>query len=173
MTVKLAVSCGKDLRKDFKDGKDVRKEKPEIKERQKDKVEIKERPDKNPRFEKPVIDKQVEKPIGDKRPEKPITDKRAGFDKDPRTEKIGEKIGEGGFGRAAPDVGYVIEELEARVAALEQSVAGLEPFIGGELRPDLRQGALSEEGDLDDIQRQMLEGDAQAKRLMDSRLPPR
>jgi hypothetical protein len=97
---------------------------------------------------------------------------------DKRTEKPFDKPGEGGggggFGRAVtPDAAYAIEELEARVAMLEQAVAGLEPFIGEELRPDLRQGALSEEGDLDEIQRQMLEGDAQAKRLMDSRLPPR
>ena len=142
------------------------REKPELKERQKDKVEIKERRDKDLRLEKPIVDK---------RPEKPVIDKRTGFDKDPRTEKPFDKPGEGGgFGRAVtPDAAYALEELEARVAMLEQAVAGLEPFIGEELRPDLRQGALSEEGDLDEIQRQMLEGDAQAKRLMDSRLPPR
>jgi immune inhibitor A len=167
MAARLTVSCGKDLSKDFKDTKDVRKEKSEAKEWRKDKLEAKdvikdkERWEKDPRLEKPVIDKRVEKPV---------TDKRAGFDKDPRTEKLTE----GRFGAPAAQSGYPgLEDLEARVGALEQAVAGLEPFIGGDLRPDLRQGALAEEGDLEQLHAQMLEGDAQAKRLMDGRLPPR
>ena len=159
MTARFAVRCGKEVQKDLKDGKDIRKEKPEVKEWRKDKE----------RWEKSL---RWEKPIGEKRPEKPNTDKGIGFDKSP-TEKFGDKLFETRFAPGAPEPGPTLQELEARLSALEQSVAGLEPFIGGDLRPDLRQGALSEEGDLEDIQRRMMEGDAQAKRLMDTRLPPR
>ncbi len=38
--------------------------------------------------------------------------------------------------------------LEARLAAVEQSVAALTHFIGADLRPDLGSGALAREADL-------------------------
>ena len=170
MAARLTVSCGKDLAKDLKDSKEIRKEKAEAKEWRKDKLEIKET-FKETFKEKERFEKDLQR---EKRVEKPITDKAAQFDKDPRTEKIGDKLTEGRFGTPAAQAGYAgLDELAARVGALEQAVAGLEPFIGGDLRPDLRQGALTGESDVEQLQAQMLEGDAQAKRLMDSRLPPR
>ena len=112
-------------------------------------------------------DKEIrfEKPSFDKRPEKPLTDKSIGLDKGfdkrldkPRDGKRGEKPGEGGGlggglggGRTSGVDGQYLQE---RVAQLEAIVGelltggggyGIDPFIGSELRPDLSQGALSDE----------------------------
>jgi len=60
--------------------------------------------------------------------------------------------------------------LEERVAHLEAIVQGIEPYITGELRPDLRESALASEPDCDEVQARMREGAAEAKRLYDSKM---
>ena len=73
-----------------------------------------------------------------------------------------------------PAGGVSIEELAARVAALESAIhtTGISPaggpFIGSELRPDLSQGALSAEDD-GTLTEQMAQGSVSAKRLFDSK----
>jgi hypothetical protein len=127
----------KDL-KDVKEGKEI-KDKPE-------KAEVKELKDKEKEFkEKVEIKEQIEKQL-----DKPI-------------DKQIEKGREGGpFGSGAPAGG----NLEARLGALEAAVAQIAHFISGELRPDLSQGALSAEADL---QRQLDAEGAAAKAAKDNK----
>jgi len=104
----------------------------------------------------------------EKRFDKPVTDKFAAFDKPPG----GEKFSEGGFGApspyaAGPGAEYYAS-LEARVAQLEAALAQVAPFIGTELRPDIQDGALSEETD-DHANASMAGGDVNAKRQMDTK----
>jgi immune inhibitor A len=128
----------------------------------------------------------------DKRPEKPIIDKGVAFDKgfvDKSSEgkpADGGKLGDGGFGGGFSGVGGGQQEptpgaaqLEARIAALEDIVAQLtgggagkppaQPFIGSALRPDLSQGALLGEEDVNELQQQMRTGSAGAKRQFDAK----
>ncbi len=169
MTARLAVKCGKPL------NKEVLKE--EVKDSAKEKVEFLEdkrlRPEKPPRSEKPTVEKPVirDKGVaGDKRPEKPVTDKGAGLDKPPASEKFTEG---GGFdrplGRSAAQVDQELAALHARLAQLEAAMAAVAPFIGRELRPDLRGGAFADEPDAEDIQARAAEGDAFAKRQLDTK----
>ncbi|MCC7272812.1 MAG: M6 family metalloprotease domain-containing protein [Alphaproteobacteria bacterium] len=174
MSARLQVKCGKPILKD------AAKEKVEIAEKQladklakerikdtKEGKEIKEKEkevavDKDLRTEKLFSEKRFEKRI-----EKPVTDKSTGRDKG-FTEKLNEKLADGGrFGAVAAE--DPMATLAARVAMLEEAIAGLEPFITGQLRPDLSQGAYSGETDLDEASARLLEGDAGAKRLMDTK----
>lgn len=75
--------------------------------------------------------------------------------------------GAGGYGQYSEAWGAAA--LEERLAALEARLAAVEPFIDASQRPDLSQGALAGEEDVSDIQQQMEEGDAQAKRLFDTK----
>ena len=111
------------------------------------------------------------KRLFDKRPEKPIIDKAAAFDKPPITEGGRDRPGRWDrFGaRQTPDVAAELADLQARVAALESLASGAAPFIGEELRPDLSQGAFLDEEDLEQYQRQMAEGDPEAKRAYDTK----
>jgi immune inhibitor A len=169
MPVNVAVKCKVKEVKERKDVKEARKE------AQKEFKEPKE---------------AVEKPGIDKRPEKPVIDKGIQYDKGFQFEKPPvekppvEKPVEGGFGMAgaaagagaaaaAAGVPHLLWELEARVAALEAALAGTQPFIGGEHRPDLTHSALAyeEEGQLGQLGQQMSAGDAVAKRLYDTKPP--
>ena len=119
----------------------------------------------------------------DKLPEKPIIDKSFAFDKG-FVDKPGEKPGEGGGGGFGRPGGFSqagddrIAQLEARVGALESAYNNLaggsgsaqQPFIGSELRPDLSTGALAGEEDYSQLQEQMRQGSAEAKRLYDSKM---
>ena len=66
-------------------------------------------------------------------------------------------------------------QLEARIAAIEMALSGdhadrpAEPFIGQELRPDLSQTPFSAEEDEGDLQQQMKQGSASAKRAYDTK----
>ncbi len=127
--------------------------------------------------EKPLIDhKSV---LADKRLEKPLIDKSAAFDKGPADNKLGDgKFTEGrpggfGFGGQGAD-DATLSDLYARVSALEAAVGGggsgsakAQPMIGGDLRPDLSQGAYQQEED-QQLAEQMRQGSAHAKRLYDS-----
>ncbi|WHZ16401.1 MAG: Putative protease [Nitrospira sp.] len=60
--------------------------------------------------------------------------------------------------------------LEDRVSRLESMMQGIEPYITGDLRPDLRESALASESDCEEMQARMREGAAEAKRLYDSKM---
>lgn len=159
MSATLQVKCKIKIAKEFiKETKEVRKD---TKELRKDSV-----PDKSLRLEKPVA--------AEKRPDKTLVENKLSDN------KLSEgKFSDGGRpglpGGGGLGSGASLEELFARVAALEAAIqpgeTGAEsqtgPFIGSELRPDLSQGALSEEDDAE-LHRQMAHGSAHAKRLYDS-----
>jgi hypothetical protein len=128
--------------KDVKEGKEL-KEVKEVKEKP-EKVEIKELKDKEKEIKEKDIKEQFEKAI------------------DKQIEKQFEKGREGGVIGAAPAAG----SIESRLAALEAAVAQIGHFISGELRPDLSQGALSGEADL---QRQLEAEGAAAKAAKDNK----
>jgi immune inhibitor A len=129
--------------------------------------------------------------LKDKQPEKPQIDKTSAFDKG-FTEKFNDgkfnegKFSEGGFpgnfgGGFSSQSESRLAQLEARVAVLEAAVSnagggggtgdsGASTFIGSDLRPDLSQGALSDETDYTPIHDQMRQGSAEAKRFYDSKL---
>jgi immune inhibitor A len=126
-----------------------------------------------------AVDKRlsVEKPLAaEKRPDKTwvegkVTDNK--FNDGKFSEGKFAEGRPGGFGQnpSTPS----IEDLLARIAALESAVgggrpsgdSGAGPFIGNELRPDLSQGALSGEEDAA-LNQQMAGGSAHAKRFYDS-----
>jgi hypothetical protein len=121
--------------KDLKDGK---LEKIEVKELKAEKVEIKER-----KQEKLEVKEKNEIPEG-----KGIKDIRDNVQKPrelpipipgPIRQPI--SLGQGGMGAG----GY---DLETRLASLEAYVESLATFISPEMRPDLSEGALANEGDL-------------------------
>jgi immune inhibitor A len=66
-------------------------------------------------------------------------------------------------------------QLEARIAVIETALRGdqggqaAQPFIGQELRPDLSQTPFSAEDDQGDLQQQMKQGSASAKRAFDTK----
>ncbi|MBZ0114898.1 MAG: M6 family metalloprotease domain-containing protein [Thermoanaerobaculia bacterium] len=153
MTAHLAVKCAvaKSIFKDFKDHRGDKLVEKWVKEGEKWK-EIEKR-------------KEIEKPFGDKwadkLPEKPEIDKHSSFDKG-----FVEKPVDGGFpsgGASTPGA------LEARVAALEARVGGVEPFIDASLRPDLRTSALASEEDVAQLDTEVRKGSAQAKRSFDTK----
>jgi len=88
------------------------------------------------------------------------------------------KWNEGGLGDGfLPSEDLRIAQLEARLTTIEaafgrlagRGAAAAEPFIGSELRPDLSKSALAAEQDNSQLQHQMRQGSAQAKRLYDSK----
>jgi immune inhibitor A len=84
----------------------------------------------------------VEKPIAEKLNDK-LNEKFA----EKFNEKLGEKLGEGGgFGNFGGNAG---NDTERRLSNLESQLGFIQPFIEQSLRPDLSQGALSEESDED------------------------
>jgi immune inhibitor A len=158
MTATVQVRCGKSIAKDVrkevketlkdrkeivkevkeKDLKDVRKE---VKETRKEIKEIKEKDVKEVK-EKDL--KDVREKIPDKLVEKPVTDKSVGLDKP--ADKFADKLTDG-FDR--PGLAGGAASVEERLAALEAMLYGSgEPFIGEELRPDLRDSALLNEEDV-------------------------
>jgi len=124
-------------------------------------------------------DKQlrVEKAVAaEKRPDKTIAEGKLTDGKLTEGKLVEQKLGEVGAGGISRERGGH-EELLARVAALEAALAGTtggggagggQPFIGGELRPDLRRGALSGEPDVHDLNTEMAAGSAAAKRHFDT-----
>jgi immune inhibitor A len=172
MPVRLSVRCvpkskeaglGKEIIKDVKD---------RTKESRQDKSMLA----KEFRVEKLELEKRA---TIDKRP-----DKGQGWDKRVGLDKPWEKLTEGRPWDAPIErpsqtersLEEVLAALEDRMSALEARIAAGEteeakPFIGAELRPDLSQGALLSEEDVDEIHKQMEEGLAPAKRYYDSKQP--
>lgn len=142
MTAQAAVACGKSRAKDVKDAKDGRKDTKELRKEWVKEIEHK-------RYGKDHPDKRW---VGEKRPEKPDIDKRVQWEK-PFDKRVEGKYLDGPYDRwaaaAAPAESTPAEStLAERVAYLESIVLGQEePFIDQELRPDLRDSALSEEPD--------------------------
>ncbi|HEU4997808.1 MAG TPA: S8 family serine peptidase [Lapillicoccus sp.] len=152
--VKGNIAIDKSTVKDAKDikleTKEFKIEKAEVKER-KEKIEVKEHKRENKEFknEKAEIKERKEK-IEALEGKNVIVD---GGGKNFVLEGGGgrKQLVEGGGGNG----GVVIDPmpaaaggLEARLAAVEQSVAALTHFIGADLRPDLGSGALAREADI-------------------------
>jgi immune inhibitor A len=139
MTAALSVKCVVKRKEGVKDIIKEKDFKDRIKDRIKDFKEIKEFKEK---------DKEIK-------------------EKDKDFEKPGEG---GGFGRQMPEQGpYGPANLEARITALEARMSVIEPFIDASLRPDLREGALAGEEDIEGIRPPLREGTPQSKRFMDSK----
>lgn len=156
MQATLSVKCGKSIIKDYKDRKD-NKEK-EVKEYRKEYIKEKEVKEYRKDYikEKDIKEIYEKSDLTDKRIEKPITDKSAGYDKNPINEGkvineklVDNKLTDGGFDWAG--------------------AAHIEPFIDASLRPDLSRGALSEEPDVNETQKDMQKNAAEAKRNFDTK----
>lgn len=156
MTANVSVHCGKSALKDAKDSKDGIKERKEFKEIRKDlkdaRKDFKERKEGRKDF------KEL---------------KEGGKDFKERKEQVEFPFG-GLFG--APEGGgepllAVVEDLAARIAALEDALTGgpAQAFIGPELRPDLAGGPQYGPAGAG-LEQQMQMGDPAAKRAFDS--PP-
>ena len=150
--VKGNIAIEKSVAKDAKDikieNKEFKNEKAEVKER-KEKIEAKEHKLENKEFknEKAEIKERKEK-IEAIEGKNVIVD---GGGKNFVLEGGGgrKQLVEGGGGGVVIDpVPAAAGGLEARLAAVEQSVAALTHFIGADLRPDLGSGALAREADI-------------------------
>ncbi len=138
--------------------KEVKNEKAEVKEAKQEKNEAKEL--KNEKVETKELNKDVFEKQFDKQIEKQL-EKHLEKQIEKRTEKLGEAGG--GFG------GAVSSDLEARLGALETAVSQLTHFIGGELRPDLSQGALTGEADVSGMRQRLERKGAAAKNDKDNK----
>jgi hypothetical protein len=142
----------KSIIKDFKDSKDNKYEfkegKREFKESKLEKFELKER---------------YKELIKDRKPEKFEYETKNFNEFDPKISEldpyqppIGGPIGPGGpLGPGLPGGGGLTGNLGERLAQLESMVGQLSVFIGSELRPDLAQGALSNEPDVGKASQQL------------------
>jgi len=138
MTADLSVTCikpkerGKEI-KDIIDNKGLRKE---FKEK-----EFKEFKEKEFKENFKEIKDIFEKNPNEKDPK----------EKDKDFEKPGDKLGEFPGGLPAASLGaeqFGASSLDTRLAALENRLRSIEPFIDASLRPDLRQSALADEEDV-------------------------
>ena len=119
---------------EVKEGKEFKAEKNELKDQKVEKVETKEG-----KLEKVEIKEIREKQFV----------QEGKLDDGINVKRVGREIDFGGFNDiirgGGPQAGG---GLDARLAALESSVAALAHFIGADLRPDLSGGALTREPDL-------------------------
>jgi Subtilase family len=150
--VKGNIVLDKSAVKDVKDvkleNKEFKNEKAEVKER-KEKIEVKEHKQENKEFknEKAEIKERKEK-LEAIEGKNVLVD---GGGKNLVLEGGGgrKNLVEGGGGGGVIDpVPAAAGGLEARLAAVEQTVAALTHFIGADLRPDLGSGALAREADI-------------------------
>jgi len=155
MQVNMQVKCSTKL--PFKDHKDVIKDHKEITKEMLKEKEVKEI----------IKEKEIkEKPNFDKLPDKTFAENKLGEGKLADTRP-------GDFGGFTPQASDPrIPELEGRISALENALAGTgqqQPFIGSELRPDLSRGAFAQEGDQQHpLISEMAAGAPGAKRLYDT-----
>lgn len=134
---KLIIKEAKIEKIEVKEVKEIKLEKNEIKERKSEKIEIK---DKNE-----ILEGKGQKDLRDvAKPaiENPI----------PLPGPIKDPIRPGQYYDPYMQQGMGTYDLEARVASLEAYIQSLATFINPEMRPDLAQGALSNEGDLQQSQ---------------------
>jgi immune inhibitor A len=144
--VKFAKETVKELHKEVKE-KELHKEKERFKELHK---EIK---DKDIVDTKHVPDKHV--------PDKQIVEGKHTIEGKQTVERPGHETERPFVGRTSS-----VEDLEARLAALEARLGQAQPFISSELRPDLSGGAVAEEEDVGQKDQERLEGQFE-KRLLD------
>jgi immune inhibitor A len=169
MTATVSVSL-KSALKDSKDAKDRIKDRKETKEGKDGKELSKDRKDQKDRIKERKDGKEFKEFFKEISKERKDLKDRVEF-------KVFDRPG-GGFSgpaepSAAPDVSQVVAELDARVTALEAALGATgehEPFISGELRPDLVGGPdYTQQGNL---QERMASGDRDAKIAFDN-LPPK
>jgi subtilase family protein len=136
--------------KEIKEGKELKLEKVEVKE---GKLEVKEH--------KPEIEKlQVHEKIRDK-----LSDKLEEKFHDKLSDKLQDKLREGGGGGFASPP----QSTDERLDRLEDAVSQLSHFIAGELRPELGEGALSQEPDIAALAEQLEKQAADAKQAKDAK----
>ena len=166
MTAMVSVSS-KSALKDNKDQKDLTKERKDTKEGKEGKELAKNRKDSKDRFKERKDGKEFKEVFKER---KDLKD-RVEF-------KFFDRPGGGFVGPAqagpSPELSQALADLDARVSALEAALGsggeGAEPFISGELRPDLVGGP-----DYDaqqNLQTRMASGDRDAKIAFDN-LPPK
>jgi hypothetical protein len=139
---------------ELKDQKLEKIERKEIKEAKLEKNEVKELEKIKPEVEGKQIREKIEEKLQD---------------------KVAEKLADGGGllgggllgGGGIQGLGGPPESLEERLDRLEGTIAELTHFIGGELRPDLSQGALAQEADLHGLSAQLEKDAADAKQAKD------
>lgn len=142
MAARIAVKC---KTKEIKEAKEIKEKEKERKELFKEKKEFKEKERKEIKERKEFKEKE-----------------RKEFKEKDKDLVEGRWFGASADGETA--------SLEERVASLEAAVQSIEPYITGDLRPDLRESALSNESDYDEAQARMREGAVDAKRLYDSKV---
>jgi hypothetical protein len=145
---KLEKPERKELKEAKLEGKEIKEaklEKNELKEQKLEKVEQKELEKIKPEVE----GKQIREKINEK-----LSDKLA--------EGGGGLLGGGGGVQGAPP-----ESVDDRLDRIEGTLAELFHFIGGDLRPDLGQGALSHESDIADLEAQLDQQAGDAKDAKD------
>jgi Subtilase family len=131
----------------------IKLEKVELKERKLEKVELKDR----------KLEKLEQKELEKIKPE--IEGKGI-------REKLTDKLSDGGILGGIRGGGVAEgppEDIATRLDRLEASVAQLSHFIGGELRPDLTQGALAQEPDLAALSQELAQAAADAKQAKDAK----
>ena len=139
---------------EIKEIKERKFEKSEIKERKLEKIEIKEK--------REILEGKGLKDLRDvTKPVREVPFPGPGPIREPIRRPIGlgpDAYGYGAEPGAGANAGPADADLAARVAGLEAYVESLVTFISPELRPDLGQGALAQEGDL-------YEGQGEGERL--------
>jgi hypothetical protein len=145
---------------------DLRQLVPPVKKREKEKLEKIEKPEKLEKIEKREKLEKLEKSEKREKVEGKDLIKREKLEKREKPERKEWLDGPG-----APAAGGVAEEglLEDRLARLEETVDQIFHFIGGELRPDLGEGALGHEEDLGDLSGRLDKDAADAKQAKDGK----
>ncbi|MCB5165819.1 M6 family metalloprotease domain-containing protein [Streptomyces bambusae] len=150
-------------RKDRKDVKDRKEGGKDLKEPFKERKDLKDvQPDKSPVKEgKDDIDGGFQPPSGATGPGGPVGGSRAVPGGGPAAAGDPSELAE-----AVADLQYRLAALERAMAGAEEYPPDAEPFIGGELRPDLHGGPRYDTGE-ESLREAVEDGDAQAKRAYD------
>lgn len=128
---------------------------------------LRERPRK--RFDREKLWIAEKQDLFDKRPEKPQIDKSQGYDKNPQEKLVDTPGGWRPQGDRVAGAGNY-DDLVRRVEELEEALQSLSPFIGEDLRPDLKGSGQSDEQEAD-LNARLAAGDHSAKRMTDTKLP--
>jgi immune inhibitor A len=176
MTANLQVKCVVKIKdhKEIKEIKEIKdKDHKDFKDKDGKDIKDKEHKDKDHKDIKDIKDKDKDKEG------KEIKDKDKDFkeSKDQKDKDHKDKDHKELESPPAPfeDRTVQMAQLEARLAAVEMALRGdqanrpAQPFIGQELRPDLSRTPFSTEDDKGDLQQQMKQGSAPAKRAFDTK----
>lgn len=171
---KIELKESKEAKLEKVEAKEAKFEKVEVKELKEGKLEAKEGKElvkeRKPELEKLDLEKIRDK-VSDKLREK--LDEKV---QDKALEKLREVGGIGGLGGiggiggiGGGGPGQAPESLEDRLDRIESTLSELSHFIGGELRPDLSQGALTNEDDLSGLDASLEKDAADAKQAKDAK----